>query len=131
MQQPLPAGFMKFLNEEELKRFDPQKIAERSESGYICEVDLEYPTNLPDSHNCYPLAPEHKQMNEEDVSPVSRSLCRELHGGKTKIKIEKLIPTLVNKKNYIVHNTTLALYCELGLKIKKYIECWNFINLHG
>ena len=119
MQQPLPTGFMKFLTGEELKRFDPQKITECSELGYICEVDLEYPTNLQDSHNCYPLAPEQKQMDEEDVSPFSRSLWRELHGGKTKIKTEKLIPTLENKKNYIVHYTTLALYCELGFKITK------------
>jgi preprotein translocase subunit Sec61beta len=26
MQQPLPTGFMRFLNEEELKHFDPQKV---------------------------------------------------------------------------------------------------------
>ena len=67
MQQPLPTGLMRFIDEEELKRFDPQKITYLSELGYICEVDLEYPTNLHDSHNCYPLAPEHKQMDEEDV----------------------------------------------------------------
>ena len=119
MEQPLPTGFMRFLNEEELKHFDPQKITERSELGYICEVDLEYPTNLHNSHNCYPLAPEHKQMDEEDLSPFSRSLWRELQGGKAKIKTGELIPTLENKKNYIVHYKPLALYCELGLKITK------------
>lgn len=68
MQQALPTGFVRFLNEEELKCFDPQKITERSELGYICEVDLEYPTYLHDSHNCYPLSPEHKEI-EEDLSP--------------------------------------------------------------
>ena len=58
------------------------------------EVDLEYPEQLHDLHNDYPLAPQ-------------------------RIKIEKLIPNLNNKTNYVVHYENLKLYERLGLKITK------------
>ena len=64
----------------------------KSTEGYIAEVDLEYPKHLHDSHNCYPLAPIH--MNG------------------------KMMLTLEDKKNYVIHYETLKLYVKLGLKIK-------------
>ena len=55
------------------------------------EVDLEYPEDLHDLHNDYPLAPE-----------------------RIKIKnVEKLIPNLNNKTNYVVHYENLKLYESL------------------
>ena len=59
--------------------------------------DLEYPEDLHDLQNDYPLAP-----------------------ARIKIGIvEKLIPNLNNKTNYVVHNENLKLYESLGLKITK------------
>ena len=63
----------------------------------ILEVDLEYPHDLHDLHNDYPLAPEHLLMNG----------------------VEKLIPNLYNKKKYVVHYEALKLYVKYGLKITK------------
>ena len=56
------------------------------------EVDLEYPEDLHDLHNDYPLAPE---------------------------RVEKLIPNLNNKARYVVHYENLKLYESLSLKITK------------
>ena len=61
------------------------------------EVDLEYPEDLHDLHNDYPLAPERIKI----------------------INVEKLIPNLNNKTNYVVHYENLKLYESLGLKITK------------
>ena len=61
------------------------------------ENRYEYPQELHDQHNDYPLAPEHLEIN----------------GGK------KLIPNLYNKKNYIIHHETLKLYLSLGMKLTK------------
>ena len=63
----------------------------------ILEVDLEYPHNLHDLHNDYPLAPEHVEMNG----------------------VEKLIPNLNDKKKYVVHYEALKLYVKYGLRITK------------
>ena len=38
--------------------FDVNSISEKSSIGYILEVDLEYPDELPALRNDYPLAPE-------------------------------------------------------------------------
>ena len=89
MSQPLPTHGFKWISEEELKNW-------RSHSC-ILEVDLEYPKELHDLHNNYPLAPERLKI-----------------GG-----IEKLIPNLCDKKNYVVHHKTLKQYESLGLKITK------------
>ena len=61
------------------------------------EVDLEYPEDLHDLHNDYPLVPERVKIEN----------------------IDKLIPNLNNKTNYVVHFENLKLYESLGLKITK------------
>jgi len=65
--------------------------------GCILEVDLEYPKGLHDLHNDYPLAPERLMVN----------------------RVEKLIPNLRDKKNYVLHYRNLKQYLDMGLKIKK------------
>ena len=77
------------MSEEELKNW-------RSHSC-ILEVDLEYPKEIHDLHNDYPLAPERLKV----------------------AGVEKLIPNLCNKKNYVVHHKALKLYESFGLKITK------------
>ena len=54
----LPYGGFKFLSKEGFKVFDLSSIAENNFIVYILEVDLEYPKELHDSHNDYPLCPE-------------------------------------------------------------------------
>ena len=63
----------------------------------ILEVGIEYPKDLHDLHNDYPLAPERVKIEN----------------------VEKLLPNLNNKINYVVHNENLKLYESLGLKITK------------
>ena len=61
------------------------------------EVDLEYPEDLHSLHNDYRLAPERIRIQN----------------------VEKLIPNLNIKTNYVVHYENLKLYESLGLKITK------------
>ena len=68
------------------------------------EVDSEYPEDLHDLHNDYPLAPELVKIGN----------------------ITKLIPNLNNKTNYVVHYENLKLYESLGLKITKINRCIKF-----
>ena len=55
-QYLLYSGF-KWLNQTETDKFDVSSMNENSSNGYILEVDLEYPDELHELHNDYPLVP--------------------------------------------------------------------------
>jgi len=65
----------------------------------MLEIDLDYPEQLHDLHNEYPLAPENIKAGDS--------------------KIEKLVPNLRSKEKYVIHSETLELYESLGLKVTK------------
>ena len=89
MCKPLPVSCFEWMNDEELENW--------REIPNILEVDLEYPKELHEEHNDYPLAPERLIIDGT----------------------EKLIPNLRDKEKYVVHHEILKLYLQLGLKIKK------------
>ena len=87
MSKPLPTHGFKWMKVDELETWELHSC--------ILEVDLEYPKNLHDLHNDYPLAPEQIVVN----------------------KVSKLIPNLGNKKKYVLHYENLKQYLKLGLKL--------------
>ena len=80
--------------------------------GYILEVDLEYPKELHDELNSYPLAPESLTVKEDWLSTYQVNLH---HGN----EVEKLVPNLMDKTKYVLHYRNLQLYVKLGLRFKK------------
>ena len=87
MSKPLPTHGFKWMKVDELESWELYPC--------ILEVDLEYPKNLHDLHNDYPLAPEQIMVN----------------------KVSKLIPNLGDKKKYVLHFENLKQYLKLGLKL--------------
>ena len=87
MSESLPTHGFKWMNKNELETWEKHSC--------VLEVDLVYPKNLHDLHNDYPLAPERIKVN----------------------KVDKLIPNLWNKKNYVIHYENLKQYLSLGLKL--------------
>ena len=87
MSKPLPTHGFKWMKVDELETWELHPC--------ILEVDLEYPKNLHDLHNDYPLAPEQIMVN----------------------KTSKLIPNLGDKKKYVLHYEALKQYLKLGLKL--------------
>ena len=55
MSEYLPYGGFKWLKN--VDEFDVMSVSEKSPIGYFLEVDLEYPDELHELHNDYPLAP--------------------------------------------------------------------------
>ena len=68
MSNYLAYGRFKWLNQKETDKFDVNSIAENSSDGYILEVDLEYPDELHELHNDYPLAPEKLEISDDMLS---------------------------------------------------------------
>ena len=87
---------------------------EDSQEGYILEVDLDYPQELHDAHNAYPLAPERMVVKKEWMSDYQISLL-----GVGAQEVEKLVPNLRNKERYVLHYRNLQLYLSLGMRLTK------------
>ena len=114
----LPYGGFKWLKN--VEGFDVNSISEESPIGYILEVDLEYPDELHELHNDYPLAPEKLAVSSDMLSKYCKKIA-----DKYEIKVgdvKKLIPNLGNKTNYVVYYRNLQLYLSLGMK-QKFLEC--------
>ena len=99
MSQKLPVGSFMWLkdvskiDEEFIKNYDND-----SSIGFILEVDIEYPEELHDLHTDLPLLPEKKKNYN---------------------KHKKLVCTLYDKINYVVHIRNLKQALEDSLKLKK------------
>ena len=117
MSQYLPTGNFRWITDKETNKTDLGKYKADGEKGLILEVDLEYPQELQDLHNDSPVAPEKAKVSKNMLSRY----CKEI-AEKYKISIgqvNKLILTLKDKKEYVLHYQNLQLYLDLGLKITK------------
>ena len=89
MLKQLPTSGFKWMTDNELDDW--------KHLSCFLEVDLEYPDDLHSLYNDYPLAPERIKIRN----------------------VDKLIPNLNKKTNYVVHYENLKLYESLGLIITK------------
>ncbi|KAK3920159.1 Chaperone protein3, chloroplastic [Frankliniella fusca] len=106
----LPVGGFRYLSQREIDEFDPRKISAESDTGYLFEVDLDYPSDLHDAHNDYPLAPEHVEPAYRKLSKLQKKLIRDF--GLSEKSTKKLIPNLSNKQNYVLQGEILVLYLD-------------------
>ena len=98
-------------------RFDVNSISKKRLIGYFLEVDLEYPGELHELHNDYPLVPQKLAVSSDMLSKYCKEIVDEYS-----IKvgdIKKLIPHLGNKTEYLLHYRNLQLYLSLGMKVTK------------
>lgn len=120
----LPYDNYRWLEQAEIEKFNVKEAQVNARYGYILEVDLRYPKHLHYEHNDYPLAPEQQTILFSDLSPYSQK-CYVDSGGSNTYSSKKLMTTLRDKKNYVIHLANLQLYTELGMvceKIHKILE---------
>ena len=78
MSQYLLYGGFKWLNQKEIDKFDVNSISENSSNGYILEVDLEYPNELHQLHNDYPLASEKLEISNDMLSKYCSDIAKKI-----------------------------------------------------
>ena len=115
MIQYLPTGEFQWVKD--VTSFNVMEITDDGETGYILEVDLEYPKELHDLHSDYPLAPEKMMIDANMLSPYQRALKEDL--GYKPAKAEKLLPNLWDKEKHVVHYRNLKQCLSLGMKLTK------------
>ena len=89
MTKALPVRNFEWMKKEELENW--------KNIPCILQVDLDYPKELHDLHNEYPLAPEKIKVSG----------------------VKKLIPNLKDKEKYVIHHENLKQYLEMGIRLKK------------
>ena len=73
MSEYLPYETFEWL--ENIDGFDVMAINEKSDIGYILEFDLEYPKELHELHNDYPLAPEKLAVSSDMLSKYCKNIA--------------------------------------------------------
>ena len=108
MSQPLPTSKFKWVDirpkgpfgsRAAVQPIKPSQIHALTTSkikGYLLEVDIRYPIELHDSHNNLPFMCEKMKIN----------------------KVEKLVPNLRDKKNYVIHIRALDQALRHGLVLE-------------
>lgn len=112
MTQSLPLSNFSWYKKDELENIEKMtalvmNTPDDAEFGYMLEVDLEYPQKLHDLHNDYPFCCEHLQTSNNS-------------------KVKKLVLTLYDKSNYIIHYRMLKLVLKNGLVLKKVHQILQF-----
>ena len=86
---------------------DVMSTGKESKIGFIPEVDLEYPDELHELHNNYPLAPKKLAVPFDMLSIYCKKIADsyEIKVG----DVKTLIPNLGNETNYVFHYKNLQL----------------------
>jgi len=108
MLSKLPCGNFRFLSDPE--NFDFQTVQYDDDTGYILEVDMQYPNELHDRHSDLLLAPEYLKVTPDMMSDGKTDLS--FRGG-------VLVPNLYDKRKYVLYIKNLHLYTQLGMKVQK------------
>ena len=101
MSQPLPTGGFKWVD---VKPNDISRLAKIKNKGYLLEVDVSYPTELYDSHNDLPFMCERMKING----------------------VEKLVPDLHHKRDYVIHTRALDQALAHGLILERIHQAIEF-----
>ena len=119
MRYPMPLNDFRWLDEDEVNDFVvEEKVSVDSDTGYMCEVTLDYPEELHELHSSFPLAPHQMDITNEDLSKYAADVLHELKKTK-KYKAKKLTSTFLRREKYLCHGLNLKLYLKLGMKLVK------------
>ena len=116
MSKFLPTSGFKWIDP---KEFELNKYTTNGPKGCVLEVDLEYPKELREVHNDYPLAPDKIEIKRE-MLPDYQLKIADLYNIPIG-DVKKLVPNFFDKEKYVIHYENLRVHLRLGLKLKKYI----------
>ena len=83
------------------------KYTSNSSKGCVLEVNLEYPKELREIHNDYPLAPDEIEIKREMLSDSQLKI--DLYNIPIG-NVKKLVPNFFYKEKYVIHYENVQLY---------------------
>ena len=104
MSQNLPIGRLKWVKNPDKLKGNISKLSREAGKGYLLEVDMSYPNNLHNLHNNLPFMCEKRKING----------------------VQKLVPNLYGKEEYVIHITALDQAIKHGLVLDKVHQAIQF-----
>ena len=124
MSQPLPDDDFAWLSDQECRDAevairDPvtrQAFFNQADSNYIMEVDLEYPPELHERDDDYPLAPENISISDQNTGPKQHEPRAKYFSAASPYS-RKLICSFLPKRHYVVLGRLLEFYLNRGMRL--------------
>lgn len=130
MSQNLPAYNYQWVQDADIayinqglaeSNYNPLKqvLTENEDEGYFLEFDMYLHPSLHQYYNDYPLAPEHRKITRDELSPYQRAFDMPCN-------TTKLLCTLNPKEKYICHYENLLYYIEAGYTVTRVYRAFKF-----
>ena len=126
MSKFLPTNVFKWIDP---KEFDLNKCSSNSLKGCVLKVDLEYPKELRELRNDYPLAPDKIEIKREMLCEYQLKITHLYNSSIGNVKklvlnfsisnVKKIVLKPFDKEKYALHYENLQLCLRLGLKVKR------------
>ena len=117
MIQSLPYGEYKWEDASQFTNEYITQLPDDGDKGYTLEVDFHVDESLHDYLRDYPPAPEHCIITDDMLSPYTKGEKERLEVSKD--TTAKLILSLRDKKQYVIHYRLLKYYMQLGVQVTK------------
>ena len=98
MSKFLPTSRFKWIHP---KEFDLNKYSGNRSEGCVLEVDLQYPKELWELHNDYPLGPDKIEIKREMLSDYQLKIA-DLYNIPIG-HVKKLVPNFLHKEKYVLN----------------------------
>ena len=120
MSQNLPYKDLKFETDVSLDQI--LNTSDDNETGYFIECDLHFPEEIHEKLKEYPPCPENILPKLEWFSEYQKTVGKitgSIRANEKYSATPKLIPHLMDHKNYVIHYRNLKFIKDLGVEIKK------------
>ena len=107
----------RWLSQDEINKLDFKMLPSEGDIGYIVEADLIYPSDIHEQTADFPFCLERMHITDEMLSKYSLDLKNKL--GLFDTRSKKLVGTMYDKKNYIIHSRLLSYFLNNGMKVTK------------
>ena len=134
MSQPMPDGAFEWLSDAECRDMEQRLITVVERKGifdqnqsFIFQVDLDYPQELHDRDDDYPMAPELMTIEAKITGEKQHELRAQYFGAACPFT-RKLVCFFLPKQHYLVLGQLLAFYLDRGMNLVNVYRAIRFFS---